>query len=139
MLNVYLAGAVRGSHGAWRDAIPDMPDVVFMHPGAAIVGGDPERRTDLYGPADRVSVHKCDILLAYCDRIEQGHGTAVEIGMALALGKELFIVCPSEETRYVWRFAVGATPNIYSSLEQALEVVRYAAAQVSGKARCANT
>lgn len=137
MLKVYLAGAVRGNRGGWRKRIPDLPDVCFMHPGAAIGGGDEERRSDLYGPADRISVQKCDILLAHCDRIEAGHGTAVEIGMALALGKEVFIVCPSEETRYVWRFAVGGTPNVFASLEEAVEVIRYAAAQVSGEARCA--
>lgn len=137
MLNVYLAGAVRGSKGTWRDRIPDIPNVRFMHPGAAIPGGNEERRTDLYTPADRLAVRHCDILLANCDRIEGGHGTAVEIGMALALGKEIFLVCPSEETRYLWRFAVGCTPTVYSSLEEALEVIRYAAAQVSGEARCA--
>jgi nucleoside 2-deoxyribosyltransferase len=137
MLKVYLAGAVRGSKGTWRERIPEIANVCFMHPGAAIPGGDEERRTDLYGPADRVAVRQCDILLANCDRIEAGHGTAVEIGMALALGKEVFIVCPDEETRHVWRFAVGATPTVYSSLEQAIEVIRYAAAQVSGQARCA--
>jgi len=137
MLYVYLAGAVRGSKGTWREQIPDIPDVCFMHPGAAIPGGNEERRTELYGPADRVAVRKCDIVLANCDRIEHGHGTAVEIGMALALGKEILLVCPSDETRYVWRFAVGSTPTIYSSLNEAVEVIRYAAAQVSGTARCA--
>jgi nucleoside 2-deoxyribosyltransferase len=137
MLNVYLAGAVRGSKGTWRDQIPEIPNVCFMRPGAAIPGSDPERRSELYGPADRLAVQKCDILLANCDRIEAGHGTAVEIGMALALGKEILLVCPSEETRYVWRFAVGCTPTVYSSLEEALGVIRYAAGQVSGEARCA--
>ena len=139
MLSVYLAGAVRGSKGAWRDRIPDIPNVRFIHPGAHIPGGNEERRSELYGPADRISVQKCDILLAHCDRIEAGHGTAVEIGMALAYGKEIFLVCPSEESRSVWRFAVGATPTVYSSLEEAVEVIRYAAAQVSGSARCAAT
>ena len=137
MLNVYLAGAVRGSQGTWRDKVPEIPNVRFMHPGAKIPGGDEERRSELYGPADRTSVRKCDIVLANCDRIEGGLGTATEIGMALALGKEILLVCPTEETRYIWRFAVGSTPTVYSSLEQALEVVRYAAAQVSGEARCA--
>ena len=137
MLSVYLAGAVRGSAGAWRDRIPDIPNVRFIHPGARIPGGNEERRSDLYGPADRISVQKCDILLAHCDRIEAGHGTAVEIGMALAYGKEVFLVCPTEESRYVWRFSVGATPTVYSSLEEAVEVIRYAAAQVSGSSRCA--
>ncbi len=137
MLNVYLAGAVRGSKGNWRNQIHEIPNVRFIHPGASIPGGNEERRTDLYGPADRISVQKCDILLANCDRIEAGHGTAVEIGMALALGKEIFIICPNEETRYIWRFAVGSTPMIYSLLEQAVEVIRYAAAQISGESRCA--
>ena len=137
MLNVYLAGAVRGSKGTWRERIPDIPNVCFMHPGADIPGSSPELRTELYGPADRIAVQKCDILLADCDRIEAGHGTAVEIGMALALNKEVLLVCPSEETRYVWRFAAGSIPTVYSSLEDALEVIRYAAAQVSGTARCA--
>jgi nucleoside 2-deoxyribosyltransferase len=137
MLNVYLAGAVRGDKGTWRDQLPDIPGVCFMHPGAKIPSGDEERRMDLYGPADRVAVRKCDILLAHCDRIEAGHGTAVEIGMALALGKEVFLVCPTDESRYVWRFAAGCTPTIYSSLKEAVEVIRYAAAQVSGDARCA--
>jgi nucleoside 2-deoxyribosyltransferase len=137
MLSVYLAGAVRGSGGAWRDRIPEIPNVRFMHPGAHIPGGNEERRSELYGPADRISVQKCDILLAHCDRIEAGHGTAVEIGMALAYGKEVFLVCPTEEARYVWRFAAGATPTVYSSLDEAVEVVRYAAAQVSGSSRCA--
>ena len=76
-------------------------------------------------------------LRPHCDRIEGGHGTAVEIGMALAYGKEVFLVCPNEESRYVWRFSVGATPTVYDSLEAALEVIRYAAAQVSGTSRCA--
>jgi hypothetical protein len=137
MLYVYLAGAVRGTQGTWRDRIPDIPNVRFLHPGALIPGGNEETRTDLYVPADRVGVRKCDILLANCDRIEGGHGTAVEIGMALALGKEVFLVCPTEESRYVWRFAVGSTPTVYSSLEKAVEVIRYVAAQVSGEARCA--
>jgi hypothetical protein len=137
MLSVYLAGAVRGSKGTWRDRIPEIPNVRFIHPGARIPGGNEERRSDLYGPADRISVQKCDILLANCDRIEAGHGTAVEIGMALAYGKEVFLVCPDEESRYVWRFSVGATPNVYSSLEQAVEVIRYVAGQVSGSSRCA--
>lgn len=137
MLSVYLAGAVRGSKGTWRDQIPEIPNVCFMHPGAPIPGGDEERRTDLYGPADRVAVRKCDIVLANCDRIEGGLGTAVEIGMALALGKEVFLVCPTGETREAWRFAVGSTPTVYSSLEEALAVIRYAAEQVSGQARCA--
>ncbi len=137
MLNVYLAGAVRGSHGAWRDRIPEIPGVCFMHPGATIPGGNDEQRSDLYCPADRISVTKCDILLAHCDRIEGGHGTAVEIGMALALGKEVMLVCPSEESRWVWRFAACCVPHVYDSLEAAIEVVRYAAAQASGTARCA--
>jgi len=137
MLNVYLAGAVRGAKGTWRDQIPDIPNVCFMHPGAAIRGGGEEGRTDLYGPADRVTVRQCDVLLANCDRMEGGLGTAVEIGMALALGKEVFLVCPNEESRHVWRFAVGSTPTVYPSLEHALEVIRYVAAQVSGEARCA--
>ena len=137
MLNVYLAGAVRGTHGAWRERMPRIANVRFMHPGAAIPGGDDERRSDLYGPADRISVDKCDILLAHCDRIEGGHGTAVEIGMALALGKEVMLVCPSEESRWVWRFAAGCVPHVYDSLEAAVEVIRYAAAQASGTARCA--
>ena len=137
MLNVYLAGAVRGTHGTWRDQIPEIPHVCFIHPGAHIPGENAERRSELYGPADRISVQKCDILLANCDRIEGGHGTAVEIGMALAYGKEVFLVCPNEESRYVWRFSVGATPTVYDSLEAALEVIRYAAAQVSGTSRCA--
>ncbi|TWT43857.1 Nucleoside 2-deoxyribosyltransferase [Phycisphaerae bacterium RAS1] len=139
MLHVYLAGAVRGTHGGWRDRIPRIDNVCFLHPGAAIPGPDPERRTELYGPADRLAVKRCDVLLAYCDRIEAGHGTAVEIGMAVALGKEVMIVCPSEETRYVWRFAVGCTPTVYSRLEDAIDVIRYAAGQVSGTARCAAT
>ena len=101
MLYVYLAGAVRGTAGTWREQIPAIPNVCFMHPGAAIPGGNGERRTDLYGPADRTAVRKCDILLANCDRLEGGLGTAVEIGMALALGKEVLLVCPSEEARYV--------------------------------------
>jgi len=137
MLNVYLAGAVRGTKGNWRDDLPEIPNVRFMHPGARIPGGDEERRSDLYGPADRLSVRVCDVLLANCDRLEGGHGTAVEIGMALALGKEVLLVCPTEETRYIWRFAVGCTPLVYPSLEAAVEVIRYAAAQVSGEARCA--
>jgi hypothetical protein len=137
MLKVYLAGAVRGVKGTWRDQIPTIPNVSFMHPGAAIPGGNEERRTDLYGPADRVAVRQCDILLANCDRIEGGLGTAVEIGMALALGKEVFLICPNEESRYIWRFAAGSTPTVYPSLAHALEVIRYAARQVSGEARCA--
>lgn len=137
MLKVYLAGAVRGSKGAWRDAIPNVRNVCFMSPGAEIPGADDEKRTDLYCPADRLAVRHCDILLAHCDRIEGGHGTAVEIGMALALGKEVMLVCPNEETRYVWRFAAGCTPAVYSSLNEAVEVIRYAAAQVSGEAKCA--
>ena len=106
-------------------------------PGARIPGGDEERRTDLYGPADRIAVRHCDVLLANCERIEGGHGTAVEIGMALALGKEVFLVCPSKETREVWRFAVGATTTVYASLADAAQAIRYAAAQVAGTARCA--
>ena len=137
MLKVYLAGAVRGTCGTWRERVPEMPGVCFMHPGAKISEGEEERRSEIYGPADRIAVRQCDILLANCDRIEGGHGTAVEIGMALALGKEVFLVCPSEETRYVWRFAVGATPTVYSSLEESLAVVKYAAAQASGQSRCA--
>jgi len=137
MLNVYLAGAVRGSQGTWRDQVPEIPNVCFIHPGARIPGGNEERRSDLYCPADRISVQKCDILLAHCDRLEGGHGTAVEIGMALAYGKEIFLVCPNEESRYIWRFSVGSTPTVYDSLEAALEVIRYAAAQVSGTSRCA--
>jgi len=137
MLNVYLAGAVRGSQGAWREQVPEIPNVRFVHPGAKIPGSDGERRSELYGPADRLAVRKCDILLANCDRIEGGLGTAMEIGMALVLGKEILLVCPTEETRFVWRFAVGSIPTVYSSLEQALEAIRYAAAQLSGEARCA--
>ena len=137
MLKVYLAGAVRGEKGAWRDGLPDIPHVCFMHPGARICGANEERHSEVYGPADRVAVRQCDILLANCDRLEGGLGTAVEIGMALALGKEVFLVCPTEEARYVWRFAVGSTPTVYTSLAQALEVIRYVAAQVSGAARCA--
>lgn len=137
MLHVYLAGAVRGPSGAWRKDIPSIPNVTFMHPGAAIPGGDDESRTDLYGPADRLAVRRCDILLAYCDRLEGGHGTAVEIGMAVALGKELLLVCPTDAARYVWRFAAGCTPSVYRSLDEAIEVIRYAAAQVGGSARCA--
>ena len=137
MLKVYLAGAVRGTKAGWRDLIPEIPGVCLMHPGARIPGGDEERRSDLYGPADRIAVRGCDILLANCDRIEGGHGTAVEIGMALALGKEVFLVCPSAETRDVWRFAVGATPTVYSSIAAAVDAVQYAAAQYSGQARCA--
>ena len=137
MLRVYLAGAVRGSHGAWRDRIPEIPSVCFMHPGAAIPGGNDEQRSDLYCPADRISVRECDILLAHCDRIEGGHGTAVEIGMALALGKEVLLVCPTEESRWVWRFAAGCVPRVYDTLEAAVEVVRYTAGQTSGTSRCA--
>ena len=65
MLNVYLAGAVRGTYGGWRARMPQIANVRFMHPGAAIPAGDDERRSDLYGPADRISVGKCDILLAH--------------------------------------------------------------------------
>jgi hypothetical protein len=104
MLKVYLAGAVRGSRGTWRDQIPDIPNACFMHPGAAIPGGNEERRTDLYGPADRVAVRQCDILLANCDRPEGGLGTAVEIGMALALGREVFLVCPKSSGMWLARF-----------------------------------
>ncbi len=137
MLRVYLAGPVRGTKGAWRDQIPEIPNVVFMHPGAALPGPREELRSEIYAPADRLAIRHCDILLANCDRIEGGHGTACEIGMALALGKEVLLVCPSEETCYVWRFVAGSVPAVYDSLEQALEVVRYAAAQVGGTARCA--
>ncbi len=137
MLRVYLAGAVRGSHGAWRDRIPEIPNVCFMHPGATIPGGNDEQRSDLYCPADRLSVRHCDILLAHCDRIEGGHGTAVEIGMALALGKEVLLVCPTQESRWVWRFAAGCVHRVYESLEAAVEVVRYTAGQMSGTSRCA--
>jgi nucleoside 2-deoxyribosyltransferase len=136
MLKVYLAGAVRGAHGDWRQRIPELPGVCFLHPGARLPGGDEERRSDIYGPADRLAVRTCDVLLAHCDRLEGGHGTAVEIGMALALGREIFIVCPTAEARFVWRFAVAATPNVFDSLEGAVEALRYAAAQVSGRARC---
>lgn len=139
MLHVYLAGAVRGAKGAWRDEIPQIAGVCFMHPGAKLPGPREELRNDIYGPADRVAVRKCDILLANCDRIEGGLGTATEIGMALALGREILLVCPNEETRYVWRFAVGSTPKTYSSVAEAVEVIRYAAAQVNGEARCAAT
>lgn len=137
MLKVYLAGAVRGPMGGWRSALPAVPNVCFMSPGAAMPGGDDETRTSLYGPADRVAVRQCDILLAHCDRVEGGHGTAVEIGMAVALGKEVLLVCPSEAARHVWRFAAGCTPTVYSSLGEAVEVIRYAAAQTSGEATCA--
>ena len=137
MLNVYLAGAVRGTHGGWRERVPPIANVCFMHPGAAVPGGDDERRMDLYCPADRISVGKCDILLAHCDRIERGHGTAVEIGMALGLGKEVMLVCPTEESRWVWRFAAGCVPHVYDSIEAAVEVIRYAAAQASGTSQCA--
>lgn len=137
MLKVYLAGAVRGTSGRWRDEIPAIPGVLFMHPGAEIPGPDPELRTELYTPADRLAVRHCDILLAYCNRIEGGHGTAAEIGMAVALGKELLVVCPTEASRYVWRFAAGCTPQVCTSLAQAVEIIRYAAAQVGGAARCA--
>jgi nucleoside 2-deoxyribosyltransferase len=137
MLRVYLAGLVRGTKGNWRDRVPEIPNVLFMHPGAALPGPDEERRSEIYGPADRIAVRQCDVLLANCDRLEGGHGTACEIGMALALGKEVLLVCPTEETRHVWRFAAGSVPTIYNSLDEAIEVVRYAAAQVGGTARCA--
>ena len=79
MLHVYLAGAVRGANGAWRDEIPQIAGVCFMHPGAKLPGPREELRNDIYGPADRVAVRKCDILLANCDRIEGGLGTATEM------------------------------------------------------------
>jgi nucleoside 2-deoxyribosyltransferase len=139
MLHVYLAGPVRGAKGDWRRQVPELPNVLFMHPGAHLPGPNEELRSDLYGPADRLAVRRCDLLLAYCDRIEGGHGTAVEIGMALALGKEVLLVCPSEETRYVWRFAAGCVPTVYPSLQAAIDVIRYAAAQTGGTARCAAT
>ncbi|MBU0638485.1 MAG: nucleoside 2-deoxyribosyltransferase [Planctomycetes bacterium] len=137
MLYVYLAGPVRGRDGAWRERIPDLANVCFMHPGAQLPGADVERRSDIYGPADRLAVRKCDLLLANCDRSVGGHGTALEIGMALALGKEIVLVCPTEDIRHTWRLACACVPIVYDSLESALEVVRYAAAQVSGTARCA--
>jgi hypothetical protein len=157
MLKVYLAGAVRGTHGAWRDRIPQIDGIRFMHPGARLPaprrreaattagaalapGGEhrsEELRDEIYTPADRVAVHTCEVLLAHCDRIEGGHGTAVEIGMALALGKEVLLICPSEESRYVWRFAAGCVPHVYESLEEAVDVLRYMAGQVGGTARCA--
>lgn len=136
-MNVYLAGAVRGTHGAWRSRVPEIPGVRFMHPGARIAAENEEARHDLYAPADRVAVRMCDVLLAHCDRIEGGHGTAVEIGMALALGKEVLLVCPTPEARWVWRFAAAAVPHVYESLEAAVATIRYMAAQVSGTARCA--
>ena len=110
-----------------------------MHPGAELPGPREELRSDIYGPADRIAVRNCDVLLANCDRLEGGHGTACEIGMAVALGKEILLVCPSEETRYIWRFAVGAVPPVYDSLEEAVEVIRYAAGQIGGTARCPAT
>ena len=136
MLKVYLAGAVRGAHGAWRERNQYVPGGCFLHPGAKLPGGDEYTRYDLYGPADRLAVRACDVLLAHCDRLEGGHGTAVEIGMALALGKEVLVVCPTPEARFVWRFAAAATPNVFPSLDAAVEALRYAAAQVSGRARC---
>lgn len=136
MLKVYLAGAVRGSHGGWRDSIPELPGVCFMHPGARLPGGDEESRTDIYVAADTLAVHACDVLLAHCDRLEGGHGTAVEIGMAAALNKVVFVVCPNPAARHVWRFAAGITPHVYDSLDAALTAIRYAAAQVGGRARC---
>ncbi|MGE0479135.1 MAG: nucleoside 2-deoxyribosyltransferase [Phycisphaerae bacterium] len=136
MLHVYLAGAVRGTHGMWRERVRAIPDVAFMHPGARLPGPHEELHTEIYTPADRLAVQKCDVLLAMCDRIEGGHGTAIEIGMALALGKEIILVCPTDESRYVWRFAAGCVAHVYTSLEQALDVVAYAAAQVGGTARC---
>ena len=136
MLNVYLAGPVRGSKGAWRDQLPEIAGVRFMHPGAAIPGPDPELRMELYTPADRLAVRHCDILLAMCDRLEGGHGTACELGMAVALGKEILLVCPTDEARYVWRFAAGCVTHVCKSLTEAVEIVRYAAGQVNGTARC---
>lgn len=138
MLKVYLAGAVRGTKGGWRDAVPEIAGVTFMHPGAAIPGPDPERRNELYTPADRLAVRHCDILLAMCDRLEGGHGTACEIGMAVALGKEIVLVCPTEEAEYVWRFAAGCVTHVCRTLAEAVEIIRYAAGQVNGTARCAS-
>lgn len=139
MPNVYLAGPVRGDGGDWRDSIPEIDGVRYMHPGAFIAGPDPELHTDLYCPADRLAVRACDVLLAYLPVRPGGHGTAVEIGMALALGKEVLAVCPTAEARYQWRFVAGCVPHVYDSLDKALAVLRYAAAQVNGSARCSAT
>ena len=46
MLNVYLAGAVRGTKATWRDQIPDIPNVRFIHPGAKIPGSDEIKRLE---------------------------------------------------------------------------------------------
>ena len=52
MLRVYLAGPVRGTKGDWREQIPEIPNVCFMHPGAALPGPREELRSEIYAPAN---------------------------------------------------------------------------------------
>lgn len=168
-MRVYLAGPVLSAPGAaWRDRFIEAVRVagvalagestiaswVPLVPGRPMADGSGgEERSDIYVPADLVSVRSADMLVAYLDAAHAGRGTAIEIGYAWGRGiPVLAIIGPDDmteaeaaaahlvgfyqqardDTRHAWRFLLGLVPATYS-MESAAAAIAYAARQTSGR------
>lgn len=90
---IYLAG---GTHENWREVFFNhFPNVEFFDPSAHGLKDEKD-----YTEWDLARIRESDIIIAYMTATNpSGHGLALEIGYAAALGKTIIFVDRSDESR----------------------------------------
>lgn len=135
MIKVYAGGSCakmedKESGGEWRGDLPHISGVEWFFPTRPPNASKENNfLPSFYIIQDLVHINMCDILLFVFEegaKVPQ-HGTCTEIGIGYAKGIPTIAVCPDDMVRASFSFPLSLIPSVVSTLDEAFEIIRFAA------------
>lgn len=121
MKRVYLAG---GMHTDWQEQVKsEVTGYIYLNPM-----DNQCKERDEFTFWDLSAVRECDIIFAYKELTNPtGHGTALEIGFAKALGKQIIFVMDEGHEAPIERafgMCMSVSDVVFSDFEKAKDYLR---------------
>lgn len=116
-IKVYTGGSMPGKVKDWRNSLPELDNVEWLHPAY----GD---LLDMYFPRDVVYLKACNVMLVHFVPGYNHMGVLTEIGMAYAWNKPIIIsVGYKEEHQYT--FAMQCATSLVPTLAGAIDIIEF--------------